>query len=423
MNEGKKGRSKGGLKPVGVPGRQNLKQKIRMLERFAKKHPSEAKRNETALHQLRQELSVLDKKLEEEQKKQKIDLKYKKIRFFESQKIFRRIKKLKTSLAKTLTQSQDGGEEQMPLDEQKIRAELLQLEKDRKYVEHFPSGQKYIALYPSVPPQDPEAVHKKREELRVLIEQQLRQEQSLQAKTNTKGHDSNKTAPLIAGLARVSSFKQQEKWKQQQETSLHRKTKKTTTKEEDPLFVESAGDDEEEGDEEQGQPEAAKKELHKKNREHKKFKIDSPTIDKAKGKTDLPTNQTKRKNIKVGKSASEVDEMRELKGRQLEADRADQLNRKKRKLSGKDKTQAKTSAGPITSNTLVAIQQPSAAVSAPARVSDESQPVNKKKSKKKKKKETEVVLAEDSGASKLSETQPIRFKKRKSSKPEKASGE
>jgi hypothetical protein len=77
---------------------------------------------------------------ETQQKERKNAQRYHKIRFFERQKLVRRIKKLKKS-------SPDGGD---------IEKELLEARVLLNYVLHYPMTQKYVALFPNQGPQDDE---------------------------------------------------------------------------------------------------------------------------------------------------------------------------------------------------------------------------------------------------------------------------
>lgn len=122
-----------------------IKSKIRDLTRLLNKpnlDPTVKKHKE-------RELVAVQKALAEklgDNKAEKIDAKYKTVKFYERRKITRKLAGLQRQLA-TLFSKQGG--DQMSTEEKKIRQQITKWQADADYIDFYPSGEKYISLFRS----------------------------------------------------------------------------------------------------------------------------------------------------------------------------------------------------------------------------------------------------------------------------------
>jgi len=118
------------------------------------------------------ELAVMKRQLKDKRKttflSQKIDLKYRKIKFFEKRKIIRKLTQAETKLKK-LQQGEDIGES---LEDVETYKQLVK--DDLNYVNFYPKGEKYISLFPNKEKDDEKAIAK-REEMRATVKDLLDQ--------------------------------------------------------------------------------------------------------------------------------------------------------------------------------------------------------------------------------------------------------
>ena len=134
--------------------------------------------DESVLHRKRFELKLLRQQLVDHEKAEKaksIDARYKQLKFIEKQKLQRRRKQLLTQL-RTLTTDSNESNTQEGLTERElaIRTELQHTENDLDYIEFFPSGVKYVALFPSEKEESADlkqSIDDRRNELRILAQQ------------------------------------------------------------------------------------------------------------------------------------------------------------------------------------------------------------------------------------------------------------
>ncbi|KAI9138857.1 hypothetical protein BKA69DRAFT_712898 [Paraphysoderma sedebokerense] len=134
-----------------VMSRSQLKHKIRGIERLLKNKASEI--HATVRLDNERKLAALKFQLEQStfnEKERKYAIMYRKVKFFERQKVTRKLKKVKKEL------------ESNPENEE-LKAELKDLELDLCYVTHYPKSEKYISLFPTTTVTDPAVIAKQAE--------------------------------------------------------------------------------------------------------------------------------------------------------------------------------------------------------------------------------------------------------------------
>ena len=122
----------------------NLKQQIRSINRLLHKQhtldPELVQRKQT-------ELRILSDQLIDKQRRDRIDRidrKYKMVKFIERQKVVRKMRTLHRQLT-TLTSTSRGASEE----ERAIRADMERVQADLDYIDYYPRGTKYVALFAS----------------------------------------------------------------------------------------------------------------------------------------------------------------------------------------------------------------------------------------------------------------------------------
>ncbi|KAJ8076748.1 18S rRNA maturation protein [Marasmius tenuissimus] len=155
--------------PNALPGVQKIKASIRQARRLLAKDKLDADvrvQTERKLKSLEADLA----KAEENRKEKTLATRYHKVKFFERQKVTRKIKQTIRELSEA-----DGSSRE------RLKSELLSLRVDLNYILHYPKTKKYISLFP------PEARHgqeqpkaapsattdAEREEIRHWIRQQM----------------------------------------------------------------------------------------------------------------------------------------------------------------------------------------------------------------------------------------------------------
>lgn len=104
------------------------------LDPIIKQHKErDLKRMEAALEAKKKEATA-----------EKIDQRYKHIKFYEKRKIVRKLAALQRKLATMFSAS---GGDNMSAEEKATRKEIAKWQLDKDYVDYYPSGEKYIALY------------------------------------------------------------------------------------------------------------------------------------------------------------------------------------------------------------------------------------------------------------------------------------
>jgi hypothetical protein len=129
-----------------VPTASSLKSSIRSLRRFlqrpnAELSPELRKAKEIEIELLERNLA---QKLEEKRQKT-VDERYKNIKFFEKRKILRKIAQLRKKLSNLASNSTVPTEE-----EREIREEMKKQQENLDYIDFYPRGMKYVALFASV---------------------------------------------------------------------------------------------------------------------------------------------------------------------------------------------------------------------------------------------------------------------------------
>ncbi|TFK44979.1 hypothetical protein BDQ12DRAFT_673900 [Crucibulum laeve] len=121
---------------AGVPGVQKLKASLRQTRRLLAKDTIAADvRVETE-----RRLKALEAELQQAEltkKERALAVRYHKIKFFERQKVVRKLKQMKKQL---LSEGSTNTEE--------LEAALLELRVDLNYIMHYPKTKKYISLFP-----------------------------------------------------------------------------------------------------------------------------------------------------------------------------------------------------------------------------------------------------------------------------------
>ncbi|KAK9723051.1 18S rRNA maturation protein [Basidiobolus ranarum] len=135
-----------------------LKKKLRDTQRLLKKDKLGADVRVNAERKLKAIQLQLDE-LQLTEKEKKLTTKYRMIKFFERQKVTRKIKQCEKKLS----------EEDLKTKERKaIEKELKEHQVNLNYILHYPRLDKYISLFPKENGDDPEVV-KRREEIREKI--------------------------------------------------------------------------------------------------------------------------------------------------------------------------------------------------------------------------------------------------------------
>ncbi|KAK1230940.1 18S rRNA maturation protein [Marasmius sp. AFHP31] len=155
--------------PNASPGVQKIKASIRQARRLLAKDKLDADvrvQTERKLKSLEADLA----KAEENRKEKTLATRYHKVKFFERQKVTRKIKQTIRELS-AVDDSSKG----------RLQSELLSLRVDLNYILHYPKTKKYISLFPpevrhgqEQPKADPTATtDAEREEVRQWIQQQM----------------------------------------------------------------------------------------------------------------------------------------------------------------------------------------------------------------------------------------------------------
>eukprot|EP00639_Heterosigma_akashiwo_P011717 CAMPEP_0206363460 /NCGR_PEP_ID=MMETSP0294-20121207/1607_1 /ASSEMBLY_ACC=CAM_ASM_000327 /TAXON_ID=39354 /ORGANISM="Heterosigma akashiwo, Strain CCMP2393" /LENGTH=294 /DNA_ID=CAMNT_0053808813 /DNA_START=47 /DNA_END=929 /DNA_ORIENTATION=+ len=116
--------------------KQSRKNQIRNLSRLLRKEglPEEQK------HELQQKIKMLESEISDHKTKERVDKmqdKYKKIKFFERKKVTRKISQTKKKIEK-------NGD---PNKNKELQLRLKKLEDDLQYIDFYPPTQKYIGLF------------------------------------------------------------------------------------------------------------------------------------------------------------------------------------------------------------------------------------------------------------------------------------
>lgn len=149
-----------------VPSVGKLKKQIRSLTRLLNKPglPEDVKQAKQA------ELDALQGQMpaaQKEVKVQKLTRRYKAVMFVERQKVVRKINQLKRKLAAVHGVEADEEDDQTE-EEAKLRAEMDVWEGHLDYIDNYPRGYKYVALFPSEGGDKPET-EKQRDAIRRMI--------------------------------------------------------------------------------------------------------------------------------------------------------------------------------------------------------------------------------------------------------------
>lgn len=120
-----------------------LKQRIRDLTRLLNKPDLDPIIKQHKERDLARVQAALESK-QKENEAAKIDARYKHIKFYEKRKILRKLAGLQRQLSTLYSKS---GGDVMSAEEKAIRKQIAQWQLDRDYVEYYPHGEKYIALY------------------------------------------------------------------------------------------------------------------------------------------------------------------------------------------------------------------------------------------------------------------------------------
>ncbi|TFK50743.1 hypothetical protein OE88DRAFT_1735504 [Heliocybe sulcata] len=159
--------------PNGMPGVQKLKSQLRQTRRLLAKDNLAADvrvATERRLKSLEADLEAAERT----RKERALAVRYHKIKFFERQKVVRRISQ---------TQKKLSGKDLSSKSRCALESALLDLRVDLNYILHYPKLQKYISLFPpevrhgEAPPpeleQEKAKTDARRAELRVLIRKQM----------------------------------------------------------------------------------------------------------------------------------------------------------------------------------------------------------------------------------------------------------
>jgi len=123
-------------KATPIPGKQKLKSSLRQAKRLlAKENLAADKRVEAE-----RRVKALEAELEQadqSQKERAMAVRYHKVKFFERQKVMRKLKKLKKQL--------DSNDEK---NHTQVAAQLLEERVNLNYILHYPKTKKYISLFP-----------------------------------------------------------------------------------------------------------------------------------------------------------------------------------------------------------------------------------------------------------------------------------
>ncbi|THV06652.1 hypothetical protein K435DRAFT_815756 [Dendrothele bispora CBS 962.96] len=219
-----------------LPGVQKIKSALRQTRRLLAKDNLAADvrvKAERKLKSLEEDLA----KAEQNKKERKMATKYHRIKFFERQKVVRKIKQLKKSLSQADNVSSA-----------KLESELFEQRVNLNYILHYPKTKKYISLFP------PEARHKddssqaeanldssnlERDEIKKWIREQM-SKGDIPVEAETSKENSSKSSKIPSQQYPAKLVKQK-----------HPKTGDIPPSEEekDDFFEEQEDDDSEEGEE------------------------------------------------------------------------------------------------------------------------------------------------------------------------------
>jgi len=144
--------------------KKNYPRLIRDLKRLINKKGLDADVKATK----EKELEALIKEHEQKTKEDKWEERYKSVRFFEKKKVTRKINQVNKRLAKLYTSDASD----VAAEEAKLRASLAKHQLDLQYIEHFPRGHKYIALFPTEDREDPK-LEAQRAKMRELVAEKV----------------------------------------------------------------------------------------------------------------------------------------------------------------------------------------------------------------------------------------------------------
>ncbi|KAF6761189.1 hypothetical protein DFP72DRAFT_880369 [Ephemerocybe angulata] len=183
-----------------IPGRQKLKASLRQARRLLAKEGLAA----NVKVETERRLKALEAELEQAEvatKERDFAVRYHKIKFFERQKVTRKLNQAKKAL-----QSAEGSEKK------KLEKELSRYRIDLNYILHYPKTKKYISLFPpevrhtssesSAPSPIPESdkTSQEREEIRTWVKEcmekgELSTEPELHLESDKSSHMSKPKAP------------------------------------------------------------------------------------------------------------------------------------------------------------------------------------------------------------------------------------
>ncbi|PPQ64544.1 hypothetical protein CVT24_008446 [Panaeolus cyanescens] len=169
----KKSRSRDDHEPTAAPGVQKIKAALRQTRRLLAKDKLDAKvRVETE-----RRLKTLEADLhqaEQANKARAMATRYHKVKFFERQKVTRKLKQVQKQIESAEDESQ----------KKTLESTLQELRIDLNYIFHYPQAKKYISLFPpevrkgetiAAPTPDAEKTAREREEVRKWIREQMDQ--------------------------------------------------------------------------------------------------------------------------------------------------------------------------------------------------------------------------------------------------------
>ncbi|KAL0565532.1 18S rRNA maturation protein [Marasmius crinis-equi] len=153
--------------PNALPGVQKIKASIRQARRLLAKDKLNADirvQTERKLKSLEEDLA----RAEENRKEKTMATRYHKVKFFERQKVTRKIKQ---TIRKLEAEAEEDSE---------VKKELFELRVDLNYILHYPKTKKYISLFPPEARHDPQksepttaSTDAEREEVRRWIREQM----------------------------------------------------------------------------------------------------------------------------------------------------------------------------------------------------------------------------------------------------------
>ncbi|EAU91805.1 hypothetical protein CC1G_04573 [Coprinopsis cinerea okayama7 len=153
-------------KASALPGKQKIKSSLRQVRRLLAKENLAADKRVEAERRLKA-LEAELQQVEQAHKERALAIRYHKVKFFERQKVTRKLNQVKRRL-----DSADGSEKEQ------LEAQLLEERVNLNYILHYPKTKKYISLFPpevrkgevtEASKTDAEKTNREREEIRQWI--------------------------------------------------------------------------------------------------------------------------------------------------------------------------------------------------------------------------------------------------------------